>query len=223
MVQKLPESKLCPWTLRLVAALCSVTLSNLLSLRCSFVLHSPLWQRLPQFDDRVCGKQYLFCLFKLISSYCHWVSLSSPILRLSFFNFSMLLRTLDLCYVSHSLIAFPNWKILDYVFSPVWVVPYFSSARAIRKRMWKSGFITTGEYQTRGECVPAFLFQNAVNPSGKMLPSACLLSLSYSYPINSCGICLFPVCWTLFPSTEPEWVLKYVIYYVGSGFTVLLL
>ena len=47
-----------------------------------------------------------FCLLKLVSSYCHWVSLSSPILRLSLFSFSVLLRSSQTSARSHTHFSF---------------------------------------------------------------------------------------------------------------------
>lgn len=117
------------------------------------------------------------------------------------------------------LTVFPNWKMLGYVFSPVWVVPYFWPARAIRKRMWKSGLSLQENTKPTGPESWHSSSKIVVNPSDKVSPSS---PSQYSSPINSQGTSLFPVCRTLFPSTETEWVLKDVSHYVVFGFTVLL-
>lgn len=185
-----------------------MTLSNLLSLSCSFVFHSPLWQRLPQchwlcpwktVSFSVCLNLFLptitGCpLVLLFWGFLCWTSLCClGIYRLLFY--------LPLTYLFSELENI-RLRILSCVSCSFFLIGQGNKETDVKKQL-----ITAGEFRGNWAWVLAFLFQNTVvNPGDEVSPphtvtplthkvSVCFPCVGHSSPLrrNGCWRMLFLV------------------------------
>lgn len=146
----------------LYAAFCSVTLSNLLSLTCSFIFHSPLWQRFPQRHWLCLWKQYPFlssfvCLNLFLptitgcpSVLLFWGFLCST--SLCCLGIYRLLLYLPLTYLFSKLENI-RLRILSCVSCSLFLIGMGNKETDVKKQL-----ITTGEYRGSWAWALAFLF-----------------------------------------------------------------